>query len=241
MNRNKLIFWTFFILIWILLEAPRNTDPVIFGTFAFYYFIPLILFYKFHSYFQEKSWYNNWKIPFLIFSAIILCISKIAFERAWWWAIAGLFDYSSTVITYEGTGLKAYASLFKGYFIFLLLNEVIFYIGTKNKREAESKTIFIKTDKQLVRVIPSDILFIEGLKDYVKIYTKSEVLITKRTLQSFENELNDDEFMRVQKSFIVNLNCISKVVGNTLVIENKKIPIGKTFKQDVVEKLGIRL
>lgn len=243
LNRNKTIFWITFIALWILLEAPRNTDPIIFGTIAFYYFVPLIFFNRIYPFFQETSWFKKWRITFLILCTIVLCLLKIFFEKAWWSIIASLFDYSLTVVTYEGVGLKAYASLLKGYFIFLLLNELFTNSETKNEkeREAESKTIFIKTDKQLVRVIPSDIQFIEGLKDYVKIYTESEVLVTKRTLQSFENELNDREFMRVQKSFIVNLNCISKVVGNTLIIANTRVPIGKTYRQDVEKKLDIRL
>lgn len=244
MNHTKKIFWVTYILFWILFEAPRNTDPVIFGTIVLYYFSPLILFYHFQSLIKSLKWFKKWRILFLLFVSILLCFLKLIFEQAWWWFFANVFDYSFTVVTYEGAGLKAYSPLFKGYFIFILLNEMFsgFDIDTEKENPEEPNTLFVKTDRQFVRIITSEILLIEGLRDYVKIHTLNEVFITKRTLQSFESDLMKcKEFLRVQKSFIVNTNRISKIYGNTLVIEEKKVPIGKTYKPNVEERLGVRL
>lgn len=97
--------------------------------------------------------------------------------------------------------------------------------------------IFVKSDKKFIRIHYSDIKYIEGLKDYVIIKTQEGRIIALQTMKSLELKLPSDSFIRVHRSYIVNINCIDAVVGNTIEInENgklKMIPVGKNYKNDL--------
>lgn len=99
--------------------------------------------------------------------------------------------------------------------------------------------IFVKADKKLVRVRYGDILYIEGLKDYVIIRLEAGRVITLQTMKSLEDKLPADLFRRVHRSFIVALDRINAVVGNMVEIqekgETKLIPVGKNYREELLE------
>lgn len=106
--------------------------------------------------------------------------------------------------------------------------------------------VFVKADKKFVKVYFKDILYIEGLKDYVIIRNEEGRVITLQTMKSLENKLPQDRFIRIHRSFIVNIDKIQSVMGNMLeVIEKgapKFIPVGKNYRDqlmDMVEKKKI--
>ena len=92
--------------------------------------------------------------------------------------------------------------------------------------------IIVKSEYRLVQIPTSDILFIEGLKDYVKIYTIDEQksIMTLMNMKTLEQSL-PSYFMRVHRSFIVNTNKIKIIERNRIVFGNKYIPISDTYKQ----------
>lgn len=91
--------------------------------------------------------------------------------------------------------------------------------------------IFVKADKKLIKIRFDQINYIEGLKDYVILHTPNGRVVTLQTMKSLEIKLPSDIFMRVHRSFIVNLGNISIIEGNTVQIEKKIIPIGKNYKE----------
>jgi len=97
--------------------------------------------------------------------------------------------------------------------------------------------IYVKSDKKMVRIMLKDILFIEGLKDYVKIHTESGQVITHQTLTYFEEKLAADRFIRVHRSYIVSTNRINAYAANQLEIGKKIIPIGITYAKELFRKL----
>lgn len=97
-------------------------------------------------------------------------------------------------------------------------------------KEAEQKFILIKVEYSTVKVAFEDIQYIEGIKDYVKIKLTSNTLITKVTMKYLEEKLPKNNFMRVHKSFIVSLNSIEKIENSRIIIENKFIPIGSSYR-----------
>jgi two-component system, LytTR family, response regulator len=102
---------------------------------------------------------------------------------------------------------------------------------TGSANEVKQKDfIFLKTDNRLVRLLLDDILFIEGLRDYISVQTKTEKLIVLENLKNLENELPGNLFMRVHKSFIVALNKIEIIERNRIFIRKHIIPIGETYK-----------
>jgi len=96
----------------------------------------------------------------------------------------------------------------------------------------QSDFLFIKGDtkNKFHKVDFRDIRYIEGLKNYVSIYTDEQRLITYQTLREFENLLPAPEFMRIHKSYIVPFGQIKMVDGNTVFIKDQSIPIGETYK-----------
>jgi len=98
---------------------------------------------------------------------------------------------------------------------------------------------FVKADKKLIKVIYEDILYIEGLKDYVIIRMNASRVITLQTMKSLEAKLLSTQFQRIHRSYIINLNKINAVVGNMVEItekgEKKHIPIGKNYRERLLE------
>jgi DNA-binding LytR/AlgR family response regulator len=98
--------------------------------------------------------------------------------------------------------------------------------------------IFIKTDSKLVRVSYEDILFVEGLKDYLSVVTKEEKLITLQSLKNMEEILPDSNFIRVHKSYIVALNKIDTLEKNRIFIGDSVIPIGETYRENFLKRIS---
>jgi two-component system LytT family response regulator len=88
----------------------------------------------------------------------------------------------------------------------------------------------IKIEYNTKRVDLDDILFIEGMKDYIKLYTGSKPLLTKTTLKNIYDKLPTDRFLRVHKSYIVSLSKIDTIENNRIRIGEHRIPVGELFK-----------
>lgn len=105
--------------------------------------------------------------------------------------------------------------------------------------EADADFIFVKADKKFVKIKFEDILYIEGLKDYVIIKTNQGRVITLQTMKSLEEKLPHKLFKRIHRSYIVGLDRIKAVVGNMVeVIEAgkpKHLPVGKNYRDDLLE------
>lgn len=99
--------------------------------------------------------------------------------------------------------------------------------------------IYVKSEKRLVKILLKNILYLEGLKDYVKIITPDQQIITYQTLTYFEEKLPDNKFTRVHRSFIVAFDHINSFSGSELRMGTTIIPIGRTYLKDVVKKLNM--
>jgi DNA-binding LytR/AlgR family response regulator len=95
-----------------------------------------------------------------------------------------------------------------------------------------SKYIFIKDDNVMVRVDTSDILYVEGMRNYLSIQTSTKKYVTYSSMKSIEDLLSPDLFFRIQKSFIVALDKIDKIERNRVYIKDKIIPVGETYAQE---------
>lgn len=98
--------------------------------------------------------------------------------------------------------------------------------------------IFVKADKKLIKVNYSDIIYIEGLKDYVIIRMDKNRIITLQTMKSLEEKLPSPIFKRIHRSYIINIEKINAIVGNMVeVVEKgqpKHLPIGKNYREDLL-------
>jgi two-component system, LytTR family, response regulator len=98
--------------------------------------------------------------------------------------------------------------------------------------------IFVKVEHKMLKVNLLDILYIEGLKDYCSIYTKTERILTLQTMKKMEENLPQNRFTRVHKSYIVALDKIESVERQRITIEKYTIPVGDSFKDDFMKVLG---
>jgi DNA-binding LytR/AlgR family response regulator len=108
----------------------------------------------------------------------------------------------------------------------------------RGKSEEAEKNLLVKTEGIWVKLELNKIIFIEGLKDYVRIYTTDQRLVIHSTMKNMEEELTSkgQQFLRVHKSFIVNKDMMSQISAEELKIGEHIIPVGNTYRE-VVKKL----
>jgi two-component system LytT family response regulator len=97
--------------------------------------------------------------------------------------------------------------------------------------------IFIKVDKKMVKINIDEILFIEGMKEYIKVVTLEKTYITHKSLTSLSEELPADRFMRIHKSYTIALNKVKSIEGNRIQIHSFTIPIGRNYSKEVKSKI----
>ena len=99
--------------------------------------------------------------------------------------------------------------------------------------------LYFRAERKMVKVFLEDILFIESLKDYIKVVTTNKVIISKQSISSLEEMLPKDAFVRVHRSYIIAVNKIDSYNTDTIDIAKKEIPIGRLFKHEVSRVLNI--
>src|SRR6202012_182696 len=102
----------------------------------------------------------------------------------------------------------------------------------KPQQDFLSDFIFVKTEHKVQKVYLNDILFIEGLKDYISIFTPAERIITLQNMKKMEDALPERHFIRVHKSYIVSINKIDSIERSRIFIGDKVIPVGDTYREE---------
>jgi DNA-binding LytR/AlgR family response regulator len=107
--------------------------------------------------------------------------------------------------------------------------------GQPNAREMVGSDgfLFVKADYKLYKINLKDILYVEGLKDYVKIYISEKPIITQMSMKTLEEKLPSRDFIRVHRSFIVAFNKIDFIQKQMLTIGNKEIPISEHYRDQL--------
>ncbi|HYV94846.1 MAG TPA: LytTR family DNA-binding domain-containing protein [Chitinophagales bacterium] len=103
------------------------------------------------------------------------------------------------------------------------------------EESASAEYLFLKVDNKLVKVNFADIVYIEGMKDYLKVFVKEKLLVVHKTMKSIEDLLPKNKFIRVHKSYIVSLGMVNSIVGNMVEINGKEIPIGANYKEQLIK------
>ena len=109
---------------------------------------------------------------------------------------------------------------------------------TQDTASNDDAFFYVKSDKKLVKVDLHDVVFVEGLKDYVIIWRENDRIITLQTMKSLENKFPSAMFQRIHRSFIVNIEHIQAIIGNMVELtvkgERKQIPIGKNYREKIL-------
>lgn len=104
--------------------------------------------------------------------------------------------------------------------------------------EPQLDFIFVKTEYKIIKLSLSSILYIEGLKDYVSIYTTEERILTLQTMKKMEELLPSYRFVRVHKSYIISLEKINSIERQRIFIGRATIPIGESYYKDFIRLIG---
>ena len=97
--------------------------------------------------------------------------------------------------------------------------------------------IFVRADRKMIKINFQDILYIESLSDYIKIYTLEETLVTRETIKNIEAKLPTSSFFRIHRSYIVAIQKISAYTNEFVEVNNKALPISRSYKDSILEKL----
>jgi len=125
------------------------------------------------------------------------------------------------------------------------INKVINTKGNQTTHNSESiqkqnETLFYK-EKGIVKSINlNDVLFFSANGNYINIHLAENQILISETMKNLESQVQSKQFIRIHKSYTVNISAIQKIIGNTVYIMKYELPIGETFKQSVLTKLNIR-
>ena len=113
-------------------------------------------------------------------------------------------------------------------------------LHSKDKDHSEDDPdLFVKVDSRLVKIKSSDVYWIEALGDYIVINTEDSKYIVHNTMKGIESKLSPDKFLRVHRSYIVRLDKIETLDESVIVIKQKIIPIGGTYKSRLMNRLNM--
>jgi two-component system response regulator LytT len=108
----------------------------------------------------------------------------------------------------------------------------------ENRIPPEEETISLRANRKNHRIAPSAILYVEGLKDYVKVHLEEgKPLIVKETLSGMEKRLTPFQFTRIHKSFLVSIQKISSFESTAVEIAGREIPVGRSFRKGFLERM----
>jgi DNA-binding LytR/AlgR family response regulator len=119
-----------------------------------------------------------------------------------------------------------------------IIDGKIFSEAKKSKDNTPGDHIFIKSNSKFFRVSFPEIIYIEGMKDYLKIHTREHTIVTHQTMNDMENILPTRQFIRVHKSYIVAFAHIKSIFGNSVELEQTTIPIGLNYKEKLMNFIG---
>ena len=98
--------------------------------------------------------------------------------------------------------------------------------------------IYLKADKKMVKVMLADILYIESLKDYIRVKTDTKEIISYQKISFLEEKLPTDKFLRIHRSFIISLDKVQAFSATAVDVGKTEIPIGRLYKNEVLQVLG---
>jgi len=110
---------------------------------------------------------------------------------------------------------------------------------TASNSFAKSRDFYIKAERKVYRVIPEEIIYIEGLKDYIRIHTKNDKIIAHENMKDIIEMLPKNEFLRIHRSYIIPSGKIKILEGNSICLDGDiRLPIGETYRKVIKAKFN---
>lgn len=160
--------------------------------------------------------------------------------------LATLTNPPKVIITsaYEQYALKGYEFDITDYLLkpipferFLKAVNKVHDLLLKETPPGAEEFLFVKSDKQMKKIFLKDILFIEGLENYICIYTASDKTLVHSTMKNIYSSLPESDFIQTHRSFIININRVNLIEGNILNIEGHEIPVARNYREQVFTRI----
>lgn len=121
------------------------------------------------------------------------------------------------------------------------LVENLFPLGGQVEKSDNESFIFVKSEYENIKINKEDIKYIQGLKDYLKIHivNTNKPILTLMSFKEINNKMSSNQFLRVHKSFIINITHIKAIQKSKIIIDDVRIPIGESYKVKVFARLGL--
>jgi len=111
----------------------------------------------------------------------------------------------------------------------------------KTANNAADDFFFIKCDQRLEKIMIADVLYIEGMANYIIVHTKQKKYITYLTFKGIEEQLPPNMFIRIHKSYLVAITAIRSIDGAEVILDNSSLPLSKNYKEEVMDRIGKKL
>ncbi|HYQ56906.1 MAG TPA: LytTR family DNA-binding domain-containing protein [Draconibacterium sp.] len=174
-------------------------------------------------------------------------ISGLSFARSINNAVKVIFTTAYREYAVDGFDLQAVDYLLKPISFGRLMQSINKYLSENQQVDFEepasiqpekSESIFVRSDRKMIKINFLEILYIESLADYIKIHLVDKTIVTRETISSIEAKLPQQDFLRVHRSFIVALNAIDSFTAELVEIGKKQIPVSRSYKDGVLNKLN---
>ena len=161
--------------------------------------------------------------------------SQVIFTTAYReYAVEG-FDLQAVDYLLKPISFDRFLKAVQKYFDLQVSKEII---HQEKVSEVKETSIFVRSDRKMVKVRFSEIRYVESLSDYVKIFTNQETIVTRETISNIESKLPSKEFLRTHRSYIVSMNKINSFTNEFVELDKKAIPISRSYKENVLQKLA---
>lgn len=190
---------------------------------------------------EAKKFLNKFPIDLLFLDINMPSISGIDFYKGLEQNTMVIFTTAHAQYALDGFELSAVDFLLKPYsperFLTAANKAREFHNFLHHRQAAEERHIFIRSEYSLVKISLSEIIYIEGLADYLKIHTDNgKTFLTRMTMKNILSKLPENEFVRVHRSFIIPLNRINAVRNKTISLgPDKEIPIGVSYEEEFLK------
>jgi two-component system, LytTR family, response regulator len=111
------------------------------------------------------------------------------------------------------------------------------YFAVKEQPDNSVPYLFVKSNGRLEKIVFDDILYIEGMENYVAIHTENRKIITHMTIKALLEKLPAKQFIQSHKSYVVAIDKIDTIEGNTLHIQKRQVPVSKYLREEVLGKI----
>lgn len=199
---------------------------------------------QFSNALEAFQFINNQQVDLIFLDINMPNITGISFAKSISKDIKIIFTTAYRDYAVEGFELQAVDYLLKPISIERLsqalnrFSELSKTNGTFTSTHSESQDfIFVRSNRQMLKIDFTSIIYVESYSDYIKIHTTSKVITTRETISSIESKLPTQQFIRIHRSYIISMNEITSYTNEHITIDNNALPISRSYKKEVLKRL----